>query len=112
LKILFLCNQGENRSKTAAELYSKKYETESAGIYALNPDNSLTDSLMEWCDIIFVMEDKHINFLVNEKPNYYLNKRVINLKIPDIYSYNQPELKKILRYKVNNFIKELEELIS
>jgi len=37
VNILFICNQGENRSKTAAEIFSGKYQTTSAGLYGGAP---------------------------------------------------------------------------
>ena len=31
MKVLFICNQNENRSKTAEELFKNRYKTKSAG---------------------------------------------------------------------------------
>ncbi len=36
MKVLFICNQNENRSKTAEELFKGKFETTSAGLYKEN----------------------------------------------------------------------------
>ena len=33
MKLLFICNQGMHRSKTASELLKHGFETESAGLY-------------------------------------------------------------------------------
>ena len=111
MKVLFLCNQGENRSRTAAEIFSKKYETKYAGLYSFDKSKLLTDELLNWCDAILVMQKEHIEYLAENKPAYYLEKRVVNLEVPDIYDYNNEELIKILKQKAKPVFRELEELI-
>jgi len=37
MKLLFICNQNLNRSKTAEELFKGKYNTKSAGLYNEKP---------------------------------------------------------------------------
>jgi len=111
-KILFICNQGENRSRTAAELFKDSYETNFAGCYSLDKKKLLTEKLLDWSEIIMVMEDKHVEHLYENYPKYYLEKRIINLDIPDDYLYNDPELKKIIKKKVNHSMKELEEVLE
>jgi predicted protein tyrosine phosphatase len=112
MNLLFICNQGENRSRTAAEIFSKKYETSYAGFYSLNRSLLLKESMLKKADAIFVMEQNHINELINNYPYYYLNKRIINLEIPDIYCYNQEELIIIIKKSVNFKLKEIEKLIE
>ena len=106
IKILFVCNQGENRSKTAKELFSKKYETKSAGIYAIEEENMLTKELLEWADIIIVMEESHRRWISHEFPKQYMMKKILCLDIPDIYQYNQPELIDVLKMKVKKELKK------
>lgn len=99
MKLLFVCNQGENRSRTAKELFSKKYETRSAGIYALNPKNEVTKELLDWADIIIVMEEEQRSWIAENFPKLYMIKKILCLDIPDIYRYNQPELIESLKAK-------------
>lgn len=97
MKLLFICNQNKNRSKTAEFLFKKEFETKSAGLYNLNPVN---EEELEWADKIIVMEDIQRTELSKRFPKQYIKKHILSLQIPDIYAYNQPELKKLLESKM------------
>ena len=97
MKVLFICNQNQNRSKTAAELFKQKYETRSAGLYNEHP---VTQEQLAWADVIVVMEDAQRTELSKRFPRYYLQKKIISLDIPDIYRKDQPELIQELRKKI------------
>lgn len=56
--------------------------------------------MIEWAEIIFVMEKSHRNKLSKKFKSFLKNKRLICLDIPDDYDYMQPELIKILKNKV------------
>ena len=96
MKVLFICNQGENRSKTAEHLFKDKFETRSAGLY----NNLVKKSDMEWADLVIVMEDHQRKTISERFPELYLKKRIISLNILDVYYYNQPSLIKILNEKI------------
>ncbi|MBN1386564.1 phosphotyrosine protein phosphatase [Candidatus Woesearchaeota archaeon] len=96
MKVLFICNQNENRSKTAEEVLRKKYSTKSAGLFNNNP---VSKEELEWADMIAVMEDHQREEIGKRFPKIYLKKKIISLDIPDIYHHNQPELIKILKEK-------------
>jgi predicted protein tyrosine phosphatase len=93
---LFVCNQGKDRSKTATELFSGKY----AGIYS--EDVPLTIEIVNWADIIYVMEEHHRDFIADNFPKQYMMKKIIVLEIENIYGYMQEELIKELK-KVKEF---------
>lgn len=99
MKVLFICNQNQNRSKTAEEIFSKKFETRSAGLFNENP---VTKKQLEWADLIVVMEDFQRTELAKRFPEQYIKKQIISLNIPDVYSYNNPELMRVLRSKVSD----------
>ena len=103
MKLLFVCNQNENRSKTAENLFTE-FETKSAGLFN---DKPVTEDQLRWADIIVVMEEKHRTEIAKRFPNTYLMKRIISLEIPDIYHYNQPKLVEILKAKFNESISEI-----
>ncbi|MFA5406318.1 MAG: phosphotyrosine protein phosphatase [Candidatus Nanoarchaeia archaeon] len=103
MKLLFVCNVGENRSRTAAELFSKEHETKHAGAY--EGKARLTSELLDWADVIFVMEEHQREHIASEFTKQYISKRIINLEIPDVYKYNQPELITILKKKVNKWLR-------
>ena len=97
MKILFICNQGKHRSKTASELFKDKHETNYVGIYS--EDRPLTKELLNWAELIVVMEELHRKFIAENYPKEYLQKKIICLDIPDIYSFGQKELVKTLKMK-------------
>ena len=98
MKVLFICNQNENRSKTAEYLFKNKFETRSAGLYNGKP---VTKKQLSWADIIVVMEDIQRTEIAKRFPKEYIQKQIISLNIPDIYQFNQPELISILKSKNN-----------
>jgi predicted protein tyrosine phosphatase len=81
MNLLFICNEGRNRSKTAAELYFGEHNTMSAGLYTLMTID--LEKELNWADLIFVMEDHYEKTLRDYYPD--MKKDIINLKIPDIY---------------------------
>ena len=99
MKALFICNQNQNRSKTAEELFRDIFETESAGLYNEKP---VTEEQLKLADVVFVMEEEQRHELAKRFPRQYMQKRILSLDIPDIYYYNQPELIKMLRRKMTD----------
>jgi predicted protein tyrosine phosphatase len=97
MKVLFICNQNQNRSKTAEELFQGTFTTRSAGLYNEHP---VMEGQLEWADIIVVMEDVQRQELAKRFPKQYLQKRIISLDVPDVFRYNQPELVELLKSKV------------
>lgn len=100
MKILFICNQNENRSKTAEFLFKGAHETKSAGLFNEKP---VTKKQIKWADIIIVMEENQRKELANRFPQEYLTKQILCLNIPDMYSFDQPELKKELKNRLNYY---------
>lgn len=97
MKILFICNQNQHRSKTAEELFSNRFQTRSAGLYNEHP---IEEKDLEWADLVIVMEDFQRTELSKRFPNTYLKKQIIVLDIPDMFQYNSPELKDILEKRM------------
>lgn len=105
MRLLFLCDQNRFRSPTAAALFSMEQgiETASAGV-GRNAVVSLTEDLVAWADLIFVMEKAHYNRLLRRFRHQLPGKRVVVLDIPDEYDYMEPELVDILKHRVRNHI--------
>jgi len=101
MKVLFVCNQNQNRSKTAEEIFKDRFQTKSAGLYNASP---VTAKQLSWADVIVVMEDGQRAEIAKRFPKQYMQKRIISLDIPDIYHYNQSELINMLNYKINGLI--------
>ncbi len=93
-----MCNQAQYRSPTAKKVFEKEYETKCAGIYVTL--HTEMEKLLDWADIVFVMEEKQRKFISEEFPKQYLKKEIIDLDIPDLYTYMDEKLVKVLREKV------------
>lgn len=101
MKVLFICNQNQNRSKTAEDIFKGRFQTKSAGLYNGEP---VTKEQLSWADIVVVMEDAQRTEIAKRFPKHYMQKRILSLDIPDVYHYNQPELIDILKSKVNELL--------
>jgi len=104
MRILFICNQNQNRSKTAEELFKDRFNTRSAGLYNEKP---VTEKQISWADVIIVMEGHQRGEIAKRFPKQYLLKRILNLDIPDIYTHNQPELIEILNSRIEELFQPL-----
>lgn len=98
MNILFICNQNENRSKTAEQLFKGRFKTKSAGLYNTAP---VTQKQLQWADMIMVMEEHQRHEIAMRFPGVYMQKQILSLDIPDVYHYNQPELIDVLKLKVS-----------
>lgn len=103
--VLFICSQNRLRSPTAENIFSRwpGVQTNSAGLEK-TAETFLTPELIEWADIIFVMEKVHKKKLSKKFPSCLVSKRVICLDIPDKYEYMDPTLIELLRKKVSSFL--------
>ncbi len=97
MKVLFICNQNRNRSKTAEKLFKGRFETKSAGLYNEKP---VTEKQLEWADIVVVMEDSQRKEIAERFPKQYMKKRIVSLDVPDVFQFNQPKLVNTLKAKV------------
>lgn len=100
MNLLFICNQNENRSKTAELLFKNRYNTKSAGLFNKNP---VKEQDLSWADIIFVMEEHQRKELALRFPKLYLQKRILSLDIEDKFIFNENNLIRILHEKVNDY---------
>lgn len=78
-------------------------EVASAGLNK-DADTPLTPELVEWADIIFVMEKDHRSKLSASFKGHLDKQRIVCLDIPDRYQFMDPELVRILRERVPKFL--------
>ncbi len=107
MNVLFICNQNLNRSRTAEEIFKDRFTTKSAGLYN---DTPVSLRELSWADVVVVMEDAHRSEIAKRFPRIYMQKRIISLGIPDIHLYGDPDLKKILKSKVQELVEPVVEL--
>lgn len=104
MRVLFVCTGNVDRSRTAQEMYEgiEGLEVRSAGtnIIAAVP---LSKELTRWADKIFVMESKHLRAVLRVDPS--AREKIVCLEIPDIYYHGQPELKTLLKEKLQPYLK-------
>lgn len=93
------------RSPTAEHVFAEHpgVACTSAGLNH-GADNPLTPELIEWADLIFVMEREHKTKLAKAFKPYLGGKRVVCLNIADNYKFMDPALVKVLNAKVTGFL--------
>ena len=99
--VLFICSQNRLRSPTAEQVFADwpGIETSSAGLNH-DAENPLTPELLQWADLVFVMERAHRSKLSARFKPFLGNARVICLQIPDEYGFMDPDLIHLLNDRV------------
>lgn len=100
-RVLCLCSANMLRSPTMQVVLSAEpfnYNTRSAGIYeyALIP---LSHDLLDWADEIICADTEHfhrVHEILDRLPTREA-KPIVNLRIPDIYGYRDPQLVQLIR---------------
>jgi predicted protein tyrosine phosphatase len=64
----------------------------------------VTEGLIGWADLIFVMERRHTERLRGKFPQALANKKIICLDIPDHLTYMHPELVELLKDRIAEHI--------
>ena len=105
-RLLFVCSQNRLRSPTAEQVFAAYpgVETASAGLNH-DAENPLTAELVEWADLIFVMERAHRTKLSRQFGPHLGKARVVCLDIPDNYRFMDPALIRLLEAKVPRFLR-------
>jgi predicted protein tyrosine phosphatase len=104
-KLLFVCSRNQRRSITAERLYNgfPGYAVKSAGT-----DHGsrvrVKQEHIEWADLIFVMETRHVTELRRHFKRALQGKRLICLQIPERYGCMTIELMDALREKLSLYI--------
>ncbi|MEO9884138.1 MAG: phosphotyrosine protein phosphatase [Balneola sp.] len=103
--ILFICSQNKLRSPTAEQIYANRDDlaVSSAGLNN-DAENCVSGELLEWSDIIFVMEKNHLNRLRKNFGKYLKDQKIICLDIPDIYAFMEPSLIEVFKSKLPRYI--------
>jgi predicted protein tyrosine phosphatase len=94
--LLFICSKNQWRSPTAELLFvgHHLHTTRSAGTRN-KARIKLNQKLIDWADVVFVMEYKHRDIV---KKQFALQRKpLIVLSIKDNYQFNDPKLVEILK---------------
>lgn len=105
-RVLFICSQNRLRSPTAEQVFSGRpgFEVASAGLNN-DAESTVSPELLEWADVIFVMEQMHRHKLSKKFEAHLKSKRIICLDIPDQFDFMDPALVRLLETKVGPFFK-------
>lgn len=106
MRVLFICNMNQHRSKTAEELFQNRFETKSAGLY----NNLVTEEQIAWADVVVVMTEEQRKEIGKRFPKLYLQKRILEFDVPDIYFHQQKELVQLLEKRCEELLHPLMEL--
>lgn len=103
--VLFVCSRNRLRSPTAERVFADwpGIETASAGV-APDADSPLTPELLDWADLVFVMEPEHRRRLTRKFGTHLRGKRVVCLDIPDEYDCMAPALVALLQARVSRHL--------
>lgn len=105
MNILFVCSRNQWRSPTAETIYKNhsSFNVKSAGTEP-SARIKLTAKNINWADIIFVMEKRHKQRMLEKFPFETEQKQIIILDIQDEYKFMDPELIEELKTKLKEFL--------
>lgn len=103
-KFLFICSRNQWRSKTAEDIFkgNQGVNVRSAGTSS-SARIKVSEKLILWADLIFVMEKHHKQWLTQKYPEIIVEKEIIILDIPDDYNYMDPELIDMLEIAIEPY---------
>lgn len=106
LNLLFVCSENRLRSPTAEMVFSDYPGVQAIGA-GTNSDaeTPVSGDLIEWADIVLVMERSHRDKVAKNHRELLKGKRLVCLDIPDRYECMQPELIKLLKAKVPKYVR-------
>jgi predicted protein tyrosine phosphatase len=105
MNFLFICSRNQWRSPTAEAVY-KNY----SGIHVKSAGTEpsarikLNSKMIEWADIIFVMEKKHKQIITEKFRSEISNRQIVILDILDEYKFMDEELIEELKSKVDLYL--------
>ena len=106
-RVLFVCSQNRLRSPTAEQVFAGRADLEvaSAGTNH-DAENPLSGELVDWADVIFVMEKAHRSKVQKRYRRALGGKRVVCLDVPDNYAFMDPELVRLLEARLARHLPE------
>ena len=103
--LLFICSKNQWRSPTAEALFKNHpvHNARSAGT-SEKARIKVNEKLLLWADVLFVMERRHKQILMQRFSRALLDKELVVLDIPDDYQFNDPELVDLLKDKLEDYL--------
>jgi predicted protein tyrosine phosphatase len=109
IRTLFICYYNRKRSATAERVFGRDpaLDVRSAG----TSDEAMVqvnERMLDWADVVFVMEDEQRRELARMFPSHAALKRLICLEIPDKYEFLDPELVGLLQERTRPHLRRLQ----
>jgi len=103
--LLFICSKNQWRSPTAEGLFKNHpgHQARSAGT-SDKARIKVNAKLLDWADLIFVMERKHQQLLRLRFTDHINHKQIVVLNIEDNYVFNDPKLVEILTTCLTDYL--------
>jgi protein-tyrosine phosphatase len=110
MNILFVCSRNKWRSPTAEAIYktSQEHSVKSAGTET-SARIRLTAKHIAWADIIFAMEKRHKQRMMQNFACETEGKQIVVLNIPDEYQYMDKELIESIKLAVRPYLDDVQE---
>lgn len=103
--VLFVCSQNRLRSPTAEQVFSRRPDLEVASAGTNNDaEIPLSGELVEWADVIVVMEKQHRIKVQKRFRPMLQGKRIICLDITDDYEFMDPALVNLLQTRLARYL--------
>jgi predicted protein tyrosine phosphatase len=108
IRVLFVCHYNRKRSATAERVFAKdpSLDVRSAGT---SPEAmvQVNERMLDWADIVFVMDDEQRASLTREFPNHRAVTGMVMLGIEDEYHFLDPELVSLLKERAGPHLDRL-----
>jgi predicted protein tyrosine phosphatase len=103
--LLFVCSKNQWRSPTAEALFKNHpfHNARSAGT-SEKARIKVNEKLLLWADVVFVMERRHKQLLMERFPLSLIDKQLIVLAIEDNYRFGDEELVETLKEKLVDYL--------
>jgi predicted protein tyrosine phosphatase len=105
INVLFVCSRNQWRSPTAERIWRSHpgLSVRSAGT-SRTAMHHVSENDLRWCQVIFVMEERHKSRLLAEHSAALEHKPIHVLDIPDQYEFMDPELVEQLKASVGRIL--------
>jgi predicted protein tyrosine phosphatase len=104
MNILFVCSRNKWRSRTAETIFkdNQLHQVRSAGTEN-DARIRVNEKLLNWAELIFVMEKRHKQRLLEKFEHVLDGKEIVILDIEDNYQYMDEELIETLKVSVRPY---------
>ncbi|MEM6677472.1 MAG: phosphotyrosine protein phosphatase [Pseudomonadota bacterium] len=106
IRALFICGKARSRSPTAAQIFAEwpGVSTDFGGI-SRDADDALSLDQIDWADMIFVMEQRHITRLSERFGSALAGRQLVNLRVQDRFRYMEPDLITLLTERAGPYLR-------